>query len=68
MDERAGEARDPLAPGRSRRWLFWTLDEASALLGPALLGLAANAFVTGLLPVLRVGPCCAGPSGAAART
>lgn len=25
------------------RWLFWTLDEA------ALLGLAANAFVTGLL-------------------
>ena len=31
------------------RWLFWTLDEAAALLGPALLGLAANAFVTGLL-------------------
>ena len=31
------------------RWLFWTLDEAAALLGPALLGLAANAFLTGLL-------------------
>ena len=31
------------------RWLFWTLDEAAALLGPAVLGLAANAFVTGLL-------------------
>ena len=31
------------------RWLFWTLDEAAALLAPALLGLAANAFVTGLL-------------------
>ena len=30
------------------RWLFWTLDEAAALLGPAVLGLAANAFVTGL--------------------
>ena len=22
------------------RWLFWTLDEAAALLGPAVLGLA----------------------------
>lgn len=31
------------------RWLFWTLDEAAALLGPAVLGLAANAFVTGLV-------------------
>ena len=31
------------------RWLFWTLDEAAALLAPALLGLAANAFVTGLV-------------------
>ena len=31
------------------RWLFWTLDEAGVLLGPAVLGLAANAFVTGLL-------------------
>ena len=31
------------------RWLFWTLDEAAALLAPALLGLAANAFVTGLI-------------------
>ena len=31
------------------RWLFWTLDEAGALLGPAVLGLAANAFVTGLV-------------------
>lgn len=31
------------------RWLFWTVDEAAALLGPALLGLAANAFVTGLV-------------------
>ena len=30
------------------RWLFWTLDEAAALLGPAVLGLAANEFVTGL--------------------
>ncbi len=31
------------------RWLFWTLDEAAALLGPAVLGLAANQFVTGLV-------------------
>ena len=31
------------------RWLFWTLDEAAALMGPAVLGLAANAFVTGLV-------------------
>ena len=31
------------------RWLFWTADEAAALLGPALLGLAANAFVAGLV-------------------
>ena len=31
------------------RWLFWTVDEAVVLLGPALLGLAANAFVTGLV-------------------
>ncbi len=30
------------------RWLFWTLDEAGVLLGPAVLGLAANAFVAGL--------------------
>ena len=39
-------------PGRlddPERWLFWTLDEAAALLAPVLLGLAANAFVTGLL-------------------
>ena len=39
-------------PGRlddPERWLFWTLDEAAALLGPAVLGLAANAFVTGLI-------------------
>ena len=31
------------------RWLFWTVDEAAVLLGPGLLGLAANAFVTGLV-------------------
>ena len=31
------------------RWMFWTLDEAAALLGPAVLGLAANRFVTGLV-------------------
>ncbi len=31
------------------RWLFWTVDEAAALIGPALLGLAANAFVTGMV-------------------
>ena len=31
------------------RWLFWTLDEAAALLGPAVLGLAANRFVAGLV-------------------
>ena len=31
------------------RWLFWTLDEAAVLMGPAMLGLAANAFVAGLL-------------------
>ncbi len=31
------------------RWLFWTLDEAAVLLGPAVLGLAANAFVIGLV-------------------
>ncbi len=31
------------------RWLFWTVDEAVVLLGPALLGLAANSFLTGLL-------------------
>ena len=24
------------------RWLFWTVDEAAALMGPALLGLAAS--------------------------
>ena len=38
-------------PGRlddPERWLFWTLDEAAVLLGPAVLGLAANAFVAGL--------------------
>ena len=31
------------------RWLFWTVDEAAALMGPALLGLAANQFVPGLV-------------------
>ncbi len=31
------------------RWLFWTLDEAAVLMGPAMLGLAANAFLAGLL-------------------
>ena len=31
------------------RWLFWTVDEAAVLMGPALLGLAANAFVPGLV-------------------
>ena len=31
-----------------KRWLFWTMDEAAVLIGPALLGLAANAFVMGL--------------------
>ena len=31
------------------RWLFWTVDEAAVLMGPTLLGLAANAFVTGLV-------------------
>ena len=31
------------------RWLFWTFDEAAALLGPAVLGLAANQFVMGLV-------------------
>ena len=31
------------------RWLFWTMDEAAVLMGPAVLGLAANAFVTGLV-------------------
>ena len=39
-------------PGRlddPERWLFWTLDEAAVLLGPAVLGLAANAFVAGLV-------------------
>ncbi len=30
------------------RWLFWTLDEAAVLMGPAMLGLAANAFLVGL--------------------
>ena len=30
------------------RWLFWTLDEAAVLMGPAMLGLAANAFLMGL--------------------
>ena len=29
------------------RWLFWTLDEAAVLMGPAMLGLAANAFRRG---------------------
>ena len=31
------------------RWLFWTVDEAAALMGPGLLGLAANQFVPGLI-------------------
>ena len=31
------------------RWLFWTVDEAAALMGPALPGLAANQFVPGLI-------------------
>ena len=31
------------------RWLFWTVDEAAVLMGPTLLGLAANQFVTGLV-------------------
>ncbi len=31
------------------RWLFWTMDEAAALMGPAVLGLAANEFVMGLV-------------------
>ena len=31
------------------RWMFWTVDEAAALMGPALLGLAANHFVPGLI-------------------
>ena len=50
------------------RWLFWTVDEAAALMGPALLGLAANHFVPGL--VAGVGGCCscAASSAAAGRT
>ena len=31
------------------RWLFWTLDEAAALMGPAVLGLAVSQFVPGLV-------------------
>ena len=31
------------------RWLFWTMDEAAVLLGPAVLGLAANQFVAGFI-------------------
>ena len=31
------------------RWLFCTVDEVAALMGPALLGLAANQFVPGLV-------------------
>ena len=31
------------------RWLFWSVDEAAALMGSALLGLAAKQFVPGLI-------------------
>ena len=31
------------------RWLFWTMDEAAVLMGPAMVGLSVNAFVTGLV-------------------
>ena len=46
------EAERFAIPGRlddPERWLFWTMDEAAVLMGPAMLGLAANAFVTGLV-------------------
>ncbi len=46
------ETRRHVIPRRlddPERWLFWTVDEAAALMGPALLGLAANQFVTGLI-------------------
>ncbi len=36
------------------RWLFWTLDEAAMLMGPVVLGLAANAFVMGLVAGIAV--------------
>ena len=47
------------------RWLFWTVDEAAVLMGPALLGLAANAFVPGL--VAGVGGLAAAAPGQARR-
>ncbi|MCY4441149.1 MAG: type IV conjugative transfer system protein TraL [Deltaproteobacteria bacterium] len=50
------------------RWLFRTLDEAAVLLGPAVLGLAANAFVTGLVAGSGHGHSCAGRSAAGAPT
>ena len=31
------------------RWLFWTMDEAAVLMGPAMVGLSVNAFVMGLV-------------------
>ncbi len=46
------DARSDVIPRRlddPERWLFWTVDEAVVLMGPALLGLAANQFPTGLV-------------------
>ena len=51
------------------RWLFWTLDEAAALMGPAVLGLAANHFVPGTVAgVLGWLALSGAPSAAAALT
>ena len=35
------------------RWLFWTVDEAAALMGSALPELTANQFVPGLIRYAR---------------
>ena len=46
------------------RWLFWTMDEAAVLMGPAMLGLAANAFVPGLRSGSGGGSSCGASSAA----
>ena len=51
------------------RWLFWTVDEAAALMGPALLGPRRQPVRAGAdCRRRRLAACCAGSSAAAAPT
>ena len=44
-----GTTSRPAPRGGPERWLFWTVDKAAALMGPAPFGPVANQFVPGLI-------------------